>query len=162
VEVKRFARVAYSIIVSRDLCFHAYLTSCSAILLPLTIRVHPNILSISQAISQSTNTERGTKLGCHMLTLRPYQPLPSMATSNSFKSTHLWRNSPASVGSSFPLFSTYAKIAEEGDDKLAECWRKDADGILVSWAIALASIPHSCARQLEYLRLIYCQPRCAE
>jgi hypothetical protein len=81
----------------------------SAILLPLTIRVHPDILSISQAISQSTNTEGRTKLGCHMLTLRPYQPLPSMAASNSFKSTHLWRNSPASVDSSFPLFFTSAR-----------------------------------------------------
>jgi hypothetical protein len=39
-------------------------------------------------------------------------------------------------------------IAEEGVDKLAECWQKDADGTLVSWAIALASIPYSYARRL--------------
>lgn len=33
--------------------------------------------------------------------------------------------------SSVPLFSLYSKIAEEEDNKLADRWQKDADGILI-------------------------------
>jgi hypothetical protein len=33
--------------------------------------------------------------------------------------------------SSGPLFTMYAKIAQEEDDKMAESWQKDADGIII-------------------------------
>jgi hypothetical protein len=33
--------------------------------------------------------------------------------------------------SSGPLFNMYAKIAQEEDDKMAESWQKDADGIII-------------------------------
>jgi hypothetical protein len=33
--------------------------------------------------------------------------------------------------SSEPLFSIYSKAAEEEDNKMAERWQKDADGILI-------------------------------
>jgi hypothetical protein len=33
--------------------------------------------------------------------------------------------------SSAPLFNMYRKMAEEEDNKMAERWQKDADGILI-------------------------------
>ncbi len=40
---------------------------------------------------------------------------------------------------SWSLFSTYSKMAEEDDNKMAECWQKDADGVLIfvssAWAL---------------------------
>jgi hypothetical protein len=33
--------------------------------------------------------------------------------------------------SSAPLFNMYLRMAEEGDDKMAERWQKNADGVLI-------------------------------
>lgn len=46
--------------------------------------------------------------------------------------------------SSVPLFSLYSKIAEEEDNKLADRWQKDADGILifVSVRVTISVVTH--------------------
>jgi hypothetical protein len=46
------------------------------------------------------------------------------------------QNQPAQGGSNFgdssgPLFSIYSKTAKEEDNKNAERWKNDADGILI-------------------------------
>jgi hypothetical protein len=51
-------------------------------------------------------------------------PAPNQASQPS-------RGESSSFGdSSGPLFSIYSKAAEEEDNKMAERWQKDADGIL--------------------------------
>ena len=47
--------------------------------------------------------------------------------------------------SSGPLFSMYYKAAKEEDNKMAERWQKDADGILF-FVSPLASIRLACAQ----------------
>ena len=47
--------------------------------------------------------------------------------------------------SSGPLFSIYYKAAKEEDNKMAERWQKDADGILF-FVSPLASIRLACAQ----------------
>ena len=42
-----------------------------------------------------------------------------------------WGDPPSLSDSSDPLFSMYVKMAEEEDNKMAERWKADADGILI-------------------------------
>jgi len=44
---------------------------------------------------------------------------------------HLSRSEPNFGDSSWPLFTMYSKIAEEEDNKGAQLWQKDAQGIVV-------------------------------
>jgi Family of unknown function (DUF6535) len=41
---------------------------------------------------------------------------------------------------SAPLFNMYLRMAEEEDDKMAERWQKNADGILIFVSLHLTSI----------------------
>jgi hypothetical protein len=56
--------------------------------------------------------------------------------------------------SSGPLFSIYSKAAEDEDNKMAERWQKDADGILI---FVSPCVRHSycLVHKLEYYRPVY-------
>lgn len=53
-----------------------------------------------------------------------YQDDPRLEGSRLSARPNIW-------DSSVPLFSMYSKMAEEEDNEMAECWRKDADVILI-------------------------------
>jgi hypothetical protein len=42
-----------------------------------------------------------------------------------------WRGESNFVDTSGPIFSMYMEMAEEEDEKMAESWKADAEGILV-------------------------------
>ncbi|KAH9959260.1 hypothetical protein BC827DRAFT_1110013, partial [Russula dissimulans] len=50
------------------------------------------------------------------------------------------------------LFSMYSKIAEEEDDKMAERWQKDADGLLIFTGLFSASVAQLLAVSVQDLR----------
>jgi hypothetical protein len=52
----------------------------------------------------------------------------------------------------------YSKAAEEEDNKMAESWQKDADGILIFVSPRNGIRISLCLRQ-EYYRLVYSLPR---
>lgn len=47
---------------------------------------------------------------------------------------------PKLIDSSAPLFSMYNKKAKEHDEKMAESWKGDADGILVFTGLFSAAV----------------------
>ena len=47
--------------------------------------------------------------------------------------------------SSGPLFSIYSKAADDEDNKMAERWQKDADGILIFVSHCLGIYIYPCA-----------------
>jgi hypothetical protein len=59
--------------------------------------------------------------------------------------------------SSGPFFSMYSEAAEDEDNKMVECWQKDADGILFFVS------PHVCVPIVSYTdwntRPVYFLPR---
>ena len=59
--------------------------------------------------------------------------------------------------SSGQIFSMYSKAAEEEDNKMAESWQKDADGILIFVSPHVGVRISLCLRQ-EYYRLVYSLP----
>lgn len=44
---------------------------------------------------------------------------------------HLAQSEPSFDDSSWPLFMMYSKIAEEEDNKIAQRWQKDTEGIII-------------------------------
>ena len=59
--------------------------------------------------------------------------------------------------SSGQIFSMYSKAAEEEDNKMAESWQKDADGILIFVSPHVGVRISLCLRQ-EYYRPVYSLP----
>lgn len=60
--------------------------------------------------------------------------------------------------SSDPLFSMYVKMAEEEDNKMAERWKADADGILI-FVSATVVVSHAIPYTLtQHYRLVYSLP----
>jgi hypothetical protein len=60
---------------------------------------------------------------------------------------------PEFADSSGPLFYMYREMAEEEDNKMAERWQKDAEGIIIFVSPQLLSIPFT--HQVKSCRLAY-------
>jgi hypothetical protein len=65
--------------------------------------------------------------------------------------------------SSGPLFSMYSKAAEDEDNKMADRWQKDAEGILIFVSLRRVCIDLSLCITARKTRLVYSPlplPRC--
>jgi hypothetical protein len=69
-------------------------------------------------------------------------------------SSHGHSGSGFSDGSG-PIFKMYVDMAEKEDNKMAERWQKDADGILIFVSDHISLHCVECSEQCEHSRLVY-------
>jgi hypothetical protein len=71
------------------------------------------------------------------------------------------QDQPSQAGSNFsdssgPVFSLYSKMAVEEDDKMAERWKTNADGILIF--VSLCASPYLSTHRLNFYRVVCSLP----
>jgi hypothetical protein len=147
------------------LSYHQLQRATSLLCAPRTVATRP---PMSQDSNKQVDTEKGKTdhdvTGIATVTC----PLPSWTHKCVKLDDHpelpqLSKNQPSSPppkgesnfgDSSGPIFSMYSKITKEEDDRDAERWQKDADGVLI---FVSPRVQYSCyyAHKLCYYRPVY-------
>jgi hypothetical protein len=96
---------------------------------------------MSQPVNEAINLEGRPRVTVDISTLLPptlfpYPHLSSRCTGSNRNVPQSAQNPISQASSNFsdssgPLFNLYVKMAEEEDNKIADRWQKDADGILI-------------------------------
>jgi hypothetical protein len=118
----------------------------------------PEVIDVGDLPEQRINTGKSSP---HLTALPSFTSSFSIAASDPrdvpWKKQNQVSQGQANLNftdSSGPLFNMYIKMAEEEDNKMADRWQKDADGILI-FVSFLYFITTGCCVQHEYCRPVY-------
>jgi len=129
--------------------------------------LHTEPFFFFECVSLKVKTLRGamSQVCCPRLVFCADQNSPAYTVDGELRKISTTPTSPPQgesvlCDSSGPLFSMYSKIAEEEDDKMAERWQKDAEGIIifVCHRVAFHTAANSFKSQLD--RFVLCGRRC--